>query len=215
MSTACSKDSTSNVPSGAAELHQVQRRQVARRVVDMHVLAARVRRVDPARHRAGVPLVDRGVVLDAGIGAAPRRLGDLLHQLACLDRLPDRLAGDARGQVPVLVVLHGAHELVGDADRVVGVLVLDRVEAVAVDRHVKAGVAQRGGLVLFLGLAPDEVPDVRVIDIEHDHLRGPARLAAGLDRARPRIGAAHEADRAGGGAALGQGLAWSRGSSTG
>ena len=33
----------------AAELHEVERREVAGRVVDVHVLAARVRRVDPAR----------------------------------------------------------------------------------------------------------------------------------------------------------------------
>ena len=31
---------------------------------------------------AGVPLVDRRVVLDARVGAAPRGLGDLAHQLA-------------------------------------------------------------------------------------------------------------------------------------
>ena len=61
----------------AAELHQVDRREVARRVVHVHVLGARVRGVDPARDRAGVPLVDRRVVLDARIGALPRRLGDL------------------------------------------------------------------------------------------------------------------------------------------
>src|SRR6185312_2383815 len=53
----------------AAELHEVQRRQVAGRVVDVHVLAARVGRVDAPRHRAGVPLVDHRVVLRAGIGS--------------------------------------------------------------------------------------------------------------------------------------------------
>ena len=109
-------------------------------------------------------------------------------------------------EVPVLVVLDGAHELVGDPHRVVGVLVLDREEALAVDRHVKAGIAQRGGLVLLPGLAPDEVTDVGVVDVEHDHLGRAARLAARLDRPGPRVGAAHEAHRPGRGAALGQRL---------
>ena len=96
--------------------------------------------------------------------------------------------------------------VVGQAHRVVGVLVLDRDEALTVDRHVEAGVAQRVGLLLLLGLAPDELADVRVVDVEDDHLRRAARLAAGLDRARPGVGAAHEGDRARGGAALGQRL---------
>ena len=66
----------------AAELHQVDRGQVAGRVVDVHVLGARVRRVDPPRLGAGVPAVDDRVVLDARIGAAPGRVGDLVDQLA-------------------------------------------------------------------------------------------------------------------------------------
>ena len=69
LSTACSSASTSSSPSSRAELHQVERGQVARRVVDAHVLGARVRRVDAARVRARVPRVDRRVVLDARIGA--------------------------------------------------------------------------------------------------------------------------------------------------
>src|SRR3954467_3942937 len=38
-------------------------------------------------------------------------------------------------------LLDGGHEVVGDAHRVVGVLVLDRVERVGVDPHVEPGVA--------------------------------------------------------------------------
>ena len=66
----------------AAELHQVDRGQVAGRVVDVHVLGARVGGVDPARLRAGVPVVDRRVVLDARVGAAPGGVGDLAQQVA-------------------------------------------------------------------------------------------------------------------------------------
>src|SRR6476620_7606576 len=41
-----------------------------------------------------------------------------------------------------------------------------------------------------------------MVDVEHDHLRRAPRLAAGLDGARRRVGAAHEGDRAGRVAAL-------------
>ena len=66
------------------ELHQVDRRQVARRVVEEHVLRARVAGVDAVGVRAGVPLVDRGVELHARVAAHPRALGDAAHQLARL-----------------------------------------------------------------------------------------------------------------------------------
>jgi hypothetical protein len=104
----------------------------------------------------------------------------------------DRLARGAGDRAPLPVVLDGVHELVRDPDGVVGVLVLDRGEPVTVDGHVEARVAQGRGLVLLLGLAPDELADVRVVDVQHDHLRRAPRLAAGLDRPGPRVGAAHE-----------------------
>src|SRR5581483_8474094 len=59
-------------------------------------------------------------------------------------------------------------------------------------------------LLLLARLAPDELLDVRVVDVEDDHLRRASRLAAGLDRAGGRVGAAHEADRAARVAALRQ-----------
>ena len=56
-------------------------------------------------------------------------------------------------------------------------------------------------MLLLAGLAPDELLDVGVVDVEDDHLGGAAGLAAGLDGAGRGVGAAHEADRARGGAA--------------
>ena len=50
------------------EHHQVQRRQIAGSVIEEHVLRARVRRADRSRFRARMPVVDRGVELDARIG---------------------------------------------------------------------------------------------------------------------------------------------------
>src|SRR5204863_8324039 len=75
-------------------------------------------------------------------------------------------------------------------------------EAVAVDRHVEVGVAERGSLLLLARLAPDEFVNVGMVDVEHDHLRRAARLATGLDGAGPRVSTAHERHRAAREAAL-------------
>ena len=185
----------------AAELHEVQRREVARRVVDGHVLGARVRRVDAARVRERVPGVDRGVVLHAGIGALPRGFRHLAEEVAGIRRLDDRAVG-AGGEVPLLALDDGLHELIRHAHRVVRVLVLDRRPVGRVQRHVVAGLLEDARFPLLLGLAPDELLDVGVLHVEHDHLGRAPRLAARLDRAGGRVGAAHEGDRAGGVAAL-------------
>ena len=120
-------------------------------------------------------------------GSAQRRsgVGDLAEQLPGIHAI-DRGAVHARGQLPLLAALGALHELVRDAHRVVRVLVLDRGEVLEVEGHVEAGVAQRRCLLLLAGLAPDELDDVRVVDVENDHLGRPARLAARLDRAGPR-----------------------------
>ncbi len=106
----------------------------------------------------------------------------------------------------VAVAFHGAHELVGDADGVVGVLEEDGAVGLAVGtgRAVVALAHQRPGLGLFLHLALDEVEDVGMVDVEDDHLGGAAGLAAGLDDAGEGVEAAHEAERAGGGATAGE-----------
>src|SRR5207342_2036849 len=49
-----------------------------------------------------------------------------------------------------------------------------------------------------------ELLDVRVVDVEDNHLRRTPRLAAGLDRPGRRVGAAHEADGPARMAALGE-----------
>ena len=176
-------------------LEQVDRRQVARRVVEVHVLRARVRAVDAPRGVGRVPPVDGRVELHAGVGALPRGLGDLAPQVTGPHGAHD-LTGHHRREAPVGVLGDGLHELVGHPDRVVGVLVLDRERVGAVEVHVEAVVTQDARLALLLDLAPDELLDVRVVDVEDDHLGGAAGLATGLDRAGRRVGAAHEAHRA-------------------
>src|SRR5690606_16573395 len=92
------------------------RRQDARVTGD-----AGITRVDAARARAGVPLVDRVVVLHARVGAPPGGERNLFPQIAGLNRLGD-LAIGAIGELPVAVLFDGLEEAVGDAYRVVAVL---------------------------------------------------------------------------------------------
>ncbi len=171
----------------------------------MHVLAARVRRGDPAGLGAGVPVVDGVVVLDARVGAGPRGLGDLAEERLGVDLLDD-LAGHPGPQAELAAALDRVHELVVHADRVVGVLVLDGRDVVAAQVHVEARVAQDADLLLLADLGLDEVLDVGVVDVEHDHLGGAAGGTTGLDGAGGGVGAAHEGDGTGGVAAGGQQL---------
>ncbi len=103
-------------------------------------------------------------------------------ELAGLDRLVDRAVGPA-DQIPVLVVEHGVEEVVGDPDRVVGVLAGDGRVGLAIEIGRIAGSDQRRDLLLFVRFPGDELLDVRMVDIDEDHLGGPAGRATALDRA--------------------------------
>ena len=160
----------------------------------MDILATRITSLDPARVWSGVPLVDRRVVLDAGVGALPRRGRDLSEQFTGGHGL-EHLAGGDGLELPIGTGFDRLHELVSDPNRVVGVLVLNRERVLAVEIHVEPSVTKCTGLLFFFGLAPHELLNIGVIDIEHHHLRGAAGLTSTLDGSRRRIGAAHKADR--------------------
>ena len=83
--------------------------------------------------------------------------------------------------------------------------------SLAAEVHVEAGVAQRADLVLLARLGLDELLDVGVVDVEHDHLGRATGGAAGLDGAGGRVGAAHEGDRAGRRAAARTAAPWTSG----
>src|SRR5260370_21494170 len=59
---------------------------------------------------------------------------------------------------------------------------------------------QRVGFGFFFLFALDEVNDVRMVDVQDDHLGGSASFASGLDYAGESVEAFHEAERAAGGA---------------
>ncbi len=79
---------------------------------------------------------------------------------------------------PVRAGLDRAHELVGHADRVVGVLEGDRAVGLAREGRVVALLDEGPGLLLLELLGIDEVEDVRVVDVEDDHLGRAPGLAA-------------------------------------
>ena len=82
---------------------------------------AGIRCIDPPILRAGVPFVDRRIILRAGIGADPRSPGDSVPQIPGFDGLGD-LAVRATSQGPVSVLLEKLEKLIGDTDAVVRVL---------------------------------------------------------------------------------------------
>ena len=172
---------------------QIQRSEIAGRIVEMEVLATRVARRDRTRVGRRVPVVDRCLELHPRISAFPRRLGDLSEEVASLHRAYRSPRG-ASDELPILVVDDGLHEIVGDANRIVRVLVLDRMDVGAIEAHVEPGRLEGACLAFFVGLAPDELFDVGMVDIEDHHLGCPPGLASRLDRAGGRIGATHEAD---------------------
>src|SRR5215216_6035258 len=128
-------------------------------------------------------------------------------------------------QVPVGVRDDGLDEVVGDADGVVGVLTGDGLVGLAVEvvlqlqpeflgqrlllrREDLQPLDHRRDLDLLARLPADELLDVRVIDVEDDHLRRPPRRPAALDRPGRAVADLEETHQAGGGAAAGEFLAF-------
>ncbi len=150
-----------------------------------------------------MPVVDGGIVLHAGIAAEVRALADHAQQIARLERLA-RLAAPDVFRLPVAVLLDGAHEFIGHAHRIVGVLEKYAAVSRSVETRIVARLDQRPGFLLFFDFALDELFDVGVIDVQNNHLRRAPGLAAGFDYARRRIGGFHERYRSRRGAAAGQ-----------
>ena len=153
-----------------------------------------------------MPLVDGGVELHSGIAAEPGGLGDLVHDLARLVAVDGLVVLDGVGVV-LLVVFVGAHELVADADGVVGVLKEDRRKGLGVrPGAVVAGLDEGVGLLLLFGFALNEINNIWMVGVHDGHLGRAPRLAAGFDDPGKGVEATHEAQGAGGRAAAGDRL---------
>ncbi len=134
-------------PVFAPERQQIERGEIARRVVQEHVFRARVRRVDAPARGAGVPLVDGGVELQAGIGRGPGGVADLVPQIARLQSLRDLAVGAPR-QAPLAVLAHALQEVVRDAHGIVRVLARDGEIGLAVPIGVVGLELDRGAALL-------------------------------------------------------------------
>src|SRR5215208_2285924 len=86
-------------------------------------------------------------------------------------------------EMPVFVAVDCLEELFAHPDRVVRVLPGDSRIRFAIEIAWIAGSDQRGDLLLLVDLPGDELFDVRVIDVDDDHLRGAAGGATTLDSA--------------------------------
>ena len=159
-----SADGRSVIVGGAEEGQQVEAGEIARRVIEVDVFRTRVAGGDPASVGGRVPAVDGGIELDAGVRTFPCRLGHLAKEVTRPNGLNHRTIGHGT-QVPVPVGLHCSHELVGHADRVVGVLVHDRMAVDAIKADVKAGLFEGPDFSLLTGFAPYEFLDVGMSDV--------------------------------------------------
>ena len=142
--------------------------------------------MDGLRALAGVPLLDRAVVLQSGIATGPGAHGNLLEEIGGILFL-ERFSGRDGLGPPVLAIDGGLHELVGDADRKVLVLELDAVVGFPVEGGVVALGDKGSGLLFLQGLAIDEIFNVAVPVPDRVHLGGAACLAPGLYNARDLV----------------------------
>ena len=150
-----------------ARLHAVS----SRNMYSEHGLEA----TDRPRGRAGVPVVDGGVELQAGIGDWPRRRSRssptgraAFTVLATLPGLVRQNRSQSR------IGLDGLEEVVGDAHRVVGVLAGDReigfrIPVGVVDREIDVLVALLGELDDALDVIVRHVVPARRLDLAAQH----------------------------------------------
>src|ERR1700674_801408 len=146
----------------------------------MEVLAAGITCANTSTSWACVPRINDVIVLDSRICARPRCACNLIPEISRADRaghLPIR----PPSKVPRSVVEHCVNESVRNAHGVVGVLARNRLISLALVRTIEARSNQSCRLFLLVHLPIDELVDIRVIHIEHDHLRGAASCAAALD----------------------------------
>ena len=195
------------------ELEEVDRCEIARGVVKEHVLRTRVARVDAATGGAGVPRVDRAVVLHAWVGAAPGGEVDFFPEFGGLEALGD-LAVGATDELPFAVGIDRVEERVGNAHRVVRVLSADGGVGLAVEVVVESqlellskllliiaenleALDERGDLDLLAHLPVDETLDIGVIEVEANHLGSATGGAAGLDGRSGAVADLEETHQAG------------------
>src|SRR5581483_10720173 len=184
-----------------SELEQVKAGKVAGRVIEEHVLAARIAGVDAIGVLRGVPAVDGGIELHAGITAAPRGVGNFEKLILGLESANYAAVFNGASR-EIGIAQDRVHKVVGDANGVIGVL--EENGRVSVGVRVRAVISlsdKRMRLGLFLRLTLDELDDIGVVYVEDDHLSGATSLASGLNHTGEGVESLHEAERTAGTAA--------------
>ena len=100
------------------KLGEVERSQIARRIVKEHVFGTRIGGIDTAILWTGVPFVDGGVILRTGIRANPGGPSNLIPEVPRLDSLGD-FAVDPSRELPIAVRLQRRKKIVGNAHAIV------------------------------------------------------------------------------------------------
>ena len=148
----------------------------------MHVFRTWVGCSDATIFWAGVPVVDGVVVLDTWIGTSPCSFRDLTEQLASIDGF-DNFTSCACPQTELSSLFYCAHEFAIDANTVVCVLVLNTDDVFATKVHVKTCIAKYSNFFFFSYFGFNEFNDVRMINIQNNHLCCPTSCSTGLDGA--------------------------------
>ena len=159
---------------GGMKCEQVQRGEIARRIVEEHVFRARIRRDDRPRRGAGVPIVDRGVELQAGIGAGPGGVADLLPQFARLHRVGDLAGLGTPEQIPIAIGFDRFEKLVRYPHGIVGVLPGDGevglgIPIGVISREIEVGFALLGELDDAADVIVRHVVFARRLDLAAKH----------------------------------------------
>ena len=103
---------------GREKSGEVERCQIARRIVEKHVFGTRIGGIDTAVFRTGMPFVDGGVVLRAGVRANPGSPSNLIPEIPRLNGLGD-FAVDPSLELPIAIRLQHRKEIIGNAYAIV------------------------------------------------------------------------------------------------
>jgi len=95
------------------KFHQIERGQITGAVINKHVFRTWIAGIDPPAVDAGMPAIDRGIVLQARIAADMRSFSNQAQQIAGIVRV-NHLPVRNSMRLPVGIVLYGSHELIGD-----------------------------------------------------------------------------------------------------
>ena len=168
------------------ELHQIQRSQIARSIIEEQIFRARVRGILTACAFAGVPFVDRRIELHPRIATDVCSFGNLAQQGARLFAFA-RFAVRYAARPPFAPFQRCVHKFIAYPHAYIFVLIHDRAVRIAVITAIVAVLDQRPCLLFFLLFRVDELFDVRVPIFERVHLCSTPCLTAALHYVRNLI----------------------------